>query len=478
MKMQTSTVTLYERVADGVSAMIAKGTLRAGERIASVRNVSIQQRVSVSTSVRAYRLLEERGLIEARPQSGFYVKVLTPARTGKIASVPPARALKVGVNSLVEKVVLVRRDPAVVPLGAACPDAELFPRDALKHALTTVIRRNPHVLTMYGLVPGTEELRRQIARRSLTWGGAVDQSDIVITNGCTEAVTLCLRAVAKAGDVIALESPTYFGLLQVIESLGMKALEIPTDPLHGISLQALDYATSRQKVGACVVMPNVQNPLGFVMREEAKRDLVSMMARKKIPLIEDDIFGDLNFARARGRPLKGYDRDGNVMLCSSFTKVLSPGVRVGWVIPGRYARKILVLRFVSSIATSEILQLTLAEYLQGATYDRHLRALKRAFQQQIDTVKALATELFPSGTRITNPSGGYLLWLELPGNVDGLRLHRIALREGIYIAPGRLFSANRSFNNCVRINCGLTWTPAIPRALEKLGELVTQITKR
>ncbi len=466
-----SVIALYETVAGDISALIDSGTLLPGDRVPSVRRLSLQKGVSISTVLEAYRLLENRGAIVARPQSGYYVRSrLRPVAEPAITN-PPQAPSPVGVHDLVSRVLGAGREPAVVQLGAAFPGHELMPAAKLQRILSATARRRPESLTTYATPPGREELRRQIARRTLDWGCNLNADDLIVTHGCMEALNLCLRAVTKPGDIVALESPTYFGLLQIIESLGLQALEIPTHPREGISLEALTLACERERVSACLVMSNVSNPLGSVMSDAAKKRLVRLLGERGIPLIEDLVYGDLYFSPNPPRAAKAYDKHGMVMLCSSFSKTLAPGFRVGWVAPGRYRSQVERLKFVSSVGNPELLQMTVAGFLENGGYDRQLRSLRRAFAERIERTQRAVCEHFPEGTRATNPVGGFVLWVELPPGADALALYESAMREGISIAPGPMFSASNRYRNCMRLNCGCTWTPAVERALARLGEL-------
>jgi DNA-binding transcriptional MocR family regulator len=463
---------LYESVATEIATLIDAGTLLPGERVPSVRRLSRQKRVSISTVLQAYRLLENRGRIEARPQSGYYVRARARPVAEPVISSPPKVPSPVGVHDLVSRVLGATHDSRVVRLGAALPGHELMPAARLRRMLAATARRCPEALTTYAVPPGREELRRQIVRHTLNWGCSLTADDVIITNGCMEALNLCLRAVAGPGDIVALESPTYFGLLQIIESLGMKALEIPTHPRNGISLDALALACEREKVKACLVMSNISNPLGSMMPDAAKKRMVQLLARRGIPLIEDLVYGDLYFSQTPPHAAKAHDRNGMVMLCSSFSKTLAPGFRVGWVAPGRWRAQVERLKFVSSVGNPELLQLTIAEFLENGGYERQLRSLRRAFAARIEHTKRAVAEHFPEGTRATNPAGGFVLWVELPAGADSLALYESAMREGISIAPGPMFSASDRYRNCIRLNCGCTWTPLVERALARVGELV------
>lgn len=466
-----SVIALYETVAGDISALIDSGTLLPGDRVPSVRRLSLQKGVSISTVLEAYRLLENRGVIEARPQSGYYVRSRARSVAEPAVTNPPKVPSPVGVHDLVSRVLAAGRDPRIVQLGAAFPGRELMPVAKLQRMLATTARRRPESLTTYALPPGHVELRRQVARRTHDWGCNLTADDLIVTNGCMEALNLCLRAVAKPGAIVALESPTYFGLLQIIESLGMKALEIPTHPRDGISLEALALACERENVSACLVMSNVSNPLGTVMPDVAKKRLVQFLAERGIPLIEDLVYGDLYFGHGAPRAAKSYDRQGMVMLCSSFSKTLAPGFRLGWVAPGRYRAQVERLKFISSGGAPELLQLTVAAFLENGGYDHQLRSLRRAFAGRIERTKHAVSEHFPERARATSPAGGFVLWVELPPGVDSLALYESTMREGISIAPGPMFSASDRYRNCIRLNCGYAWTPVIERALARVGEL-------
>jgi DNA-binding transcriptional MocR family regulator len=461
---------LYEAVANDVSTLIQTGTLMPGDRVPSVRSLSRQKRVSISTVLQAYRVLENRGLIEVRPQSGYYVRRPRPAVELAVTT-PPSRPRPVGVHDLVSRVLAAINDPRVIKLGAALPGHELLPAAQLQRMLSANARRRPEALTTYAVPPGREDLRRQIARHCLNWGCNLTPDDIIITNGCMEALNVCLRAVTKPGDVVALESPTYFGLLQIIESLGLKALEIPTHPRYGISLDALALACERETIRACVLMPSCSNPLGSVMPDAARKKLVQLLAARDIPLIEDMVYGDLYFGATAPRAAKAYDRQGNVMLCASFSKTLAPGFGVGWIVPGRWRDRIAKLKFVNSAGTPEVLQLTIAQFLENGGYDRQLRSMRRAFADNVARTRRAVLDGFPDGTRAANPAGGFVLWVELPPGGDALALYENAMQENISITPGPLFSASDRYRNCLRLNGGRTWTPAIERALARLGAL-------
>ena len=305
--------------------------------------------------------------------------------------------------------------------------------------------------------PGSEALRRQIARRSLDWGADLTSDDLITTCGGTEALMLCLRAVTKPGDVVAVESPTYFCVLQAIEELGLKALEIPMHPRDGMEVEALERAVATRRIAACVAVPNFNNPLGSLMPDDRKQRLLEILTARGIPLIEDDIYGDLHFGPQRPRVVQSWDRQGLVMLCGSFSKTLAPGYRVGWVAPGRFHAKVMALKLTSTLATGTLPQAAIAEFVANGGYDHCLRAVRQTYAKQVQQMSDAVAASFPSGVKLTRPSGGFVLWVELPPAVRALELQDRAQVEGISVTPGPMFSARQGFENFIRLNCGHPW---------------------
>ncbi|WP_249383944.1 PLP-dependent aminotransferase family protein [Chitinivorax sp. B] len=474
MSMEKSGL-LYESLASEIAGMIASGAMKTGDKLPSIRKLSNQRDVSLSTVIQAFRVLEDRGLIEARPQAGFFVRRPLNQWREPTISQPPTVPCEVEIDELRWQILYLSQRGEGAGLGCAAIDPELFPNQALQRILSSTARRHARMIGSYAFPPGNPQLRRQIARRSLEWGGQLRPDDLIITNGCIEALNLCLQAVTRPGDVVAIESPAYFGLLQQLESFKLKALEIPTHPVTGISLDALELAMRTSDVKAVVVVSNFSNPLGSLMPDEHKRRLVELLANRRVPLIEDDIYGDFHFGDQRPWPAKAFDTSGNVLYCSSFNKVLAPGFRIGWVAPGRYYAAVQNLKMISSMSTPEILQLTLAQFVESGGYDHHLRKLRRSVEGQLHKYAETVLRYFPSGTRLTVPQGGYVLWLEFPKGFDSVALLRKSIVEDIPFAPGALFSANQdAYRHCLRINCGLRWSAKVEAVLQRLGDLARE----
>jgi DNA-binding transcriptional MocR family regulator len=469
---------LYERIADELGAQVARGALRAGDRLPSVRRLSEERGVSVATVLAAYVLLEGRGVVETRPKSGHFVR----ARRGPDPPVPsvPRRApspARVSIAPNADDLIrAMTQDRALVPLGCAYVAPELLPLRKLNAILAHVAKEGGGPGAGYDELRGSLQLRRQLARRAVAWGTFLEEDDFVTTVGATEALYLALRAVTKPGDVIAVESPAYFGLLRLIEGHGLRAIEVPCSPKTGIDLDALEDVLDDGPVRAVLASPNFTNPLGARMPDDHKERLVRMLARREIPLVEDDVYGDLAYDGTRPRPAKAFDRDGFVLLCGSVSKTLAPGYRVGWVAPGRFHDAVLRLKFAHTVASPTPTQMAVAEFLAEGGYDRHVRRLRRALAAQADRYREAIAHHFPEGTRVSRPQGGFVLWVELPDKgkrdkMHGIELMRRALERGIAIGPGPIFSARQRFEHFIRISSGHPWSPRIEQAIATLGDL-------
>ena len=473
-QIETGPKLLYEKVAFNIRSMIEKGTYRAGERIPSIRNLSRQMRVSINTVMEAYANLENRGMIEARPQSGYYVSHRPLEAEVKRENKKVIEDLAPNSVTFADVPLQVMRNIyniSLVPLGGGSPNPDLLPIDKLNRMLATESRRFRIQSVSYASAAGNKRLRTQIAKRSLNSGCHLAPEDIIITSGCIEAVALALQATCRPGDTVAIGSPVYYTFLHSIQWMGLKVLEIPSTPRDGINLEVLKYAIKHNPIHACIIISNFNNPLGSLMTDEKKRELVTLLAKHDIPLIEDDVYGDLVFGPVRPTAAKAYDEKGLVLYCSSFSKTLAPGYRVGWIVPGRFRQKIEQLKSLFNIATATPTQLAIAEFLTNGGYDQHLRKLRRTFARQVAYVRDAVCRYFPGGTRVTHPEGGFILWVEMPEEVDSLKLYEEALRNGISIAPGVIFTTTGDkFNNCIRLNAAF-WSERIEHALETLGEI-------
>lgn len=463
----------YEKFADDIAELIRSGVLGPGQRVPSVRYASQTYGVSPSTVFQAYYLLERRGLIRARPRSGYFVNTYAPSRFSEPAvSTQVQESTPVDVSELVFSVLESIKDPNTVPFGSAFPSPLLFPLQRLARSLATSSREMDPRVVVTDMSPGHPQLRRQIALRYRVGGLMLPMEELLITNGALEALNLCLQAVTEPGDLVAIEAPAFYASLQILERLKLKAVEIPVHPRDGIDLQVLAQSLARYPIKACWCMTTFQNPMGATMPEAKKQELVTLLRRHQVPLIEDDVYAELYYGQQAPKPAKAFDTEGLVLHCGSFAKSLAPGYRVGWVAAGRYAQKVERLKLMTSLSPSMPAQAAIADYLQHGGYDRHLRKLRYALEEQQSAMRAAIARYFPAQTRVSQPAGGYFLWLELPEQTDSLKVFHMAAAQGISIAPGPIFSPTRRFAHCIRLNYGSPWDETSEKAMETLGRIV------
>lgn len=462
---------LYQQVINMVREMHSSGAVRGGEKLPSLRSLSQKLKVSIPTVRQAYAELELQGIIVARPKSGYFMSlkasdICQPKRV-KLAQKP----LRVERQTLIEEVFEAIHRPGVVPLGVANPAAAHSSDKALARIMRQVLSRAGAKAVAYGPMDGFVPLKRQLAMRYLNQGLQVNPDEVLITNGAQEAIAIALKCVAKPGDVIAVESPTYFGVLELIESLGMMALEIPLCPDDGIWLDDLEQAIEEHDIKACVFSSSVSNPMGSFMNDEKRKTLVEMLEDRDIPFIEDDVYGDLHFTEQRGTPASLYSRKGLVLSCASFSKTAAPGYRVGWLLAGKFSAQAKRFKRALSCSSPLLNQWTLSEFVASGEYDRNVRVLRQVLERQKCRMVALVQESFPKGTRLSDPKGAGVLWVELPVGNDSETFFHTALERNISIAPGALFSPTNKFKRCIRISYGIPWTAELENAIRVLGSL-------
>jgi len=455
----------YEKVIHSISSMIQEGLLLEGEQIPSLRRMSEQAGVSLNSVREAYTRLEQLFFIEAKPQSGYFVRPLSRELKAVPAREPGTmNPNEVGLcrifNACQEKEDIT---PGTA-LGIATLDPSFYPVQEMGRILKDIIQQDSARMFEYMVPPGYQPLREQLARLALEGGVSVSPEDIVITNGCHEGLYLILSALCKKGDTIALESPFYFNLLRMLEKLGLKVLEIPSAPDQGMPLETLEFILEQYKISAVITSSNFSNPLGFSHDKKKKIALLNLLQQYKVPLVEDDIYSELFFSAKRPPSYFHLAKeDQEVYLCSSFSKTLGPGLRIGWVWPGRLKEAVIEHKTLLNLGASSLDQMAIARFLKGGYFHRHMRKLRKLLAGNVSSMRKSLLEHFPAGTRVTNPSGGMILWICLPGEVDTMELYHKAMEKGILIAPGSLFSLTRDFSSCFRINAG--YLPEDPTSL-------------
>ena len=464
---------LYLQIAETFEHQIMDEVLKIGDKLPSVRLLSKEHGSSVSTILQAYYHLEVKGLVESRPQSGYYVRFNPSKFPRKIEKSNPVQVARTkNVEAIIGEVYDDFSMPGITRFSLSVPAPDLLPLAKLNKAMMQALRDLPANGTSYEQIQGNDLLRRQVARWSMHWGGHLKSTDIITTSGCMNAIAYCLMAITKPGDTIAVESPVYFGVLRFAQSIGLKILELPTDPDTGVDPSDIKKAIKNHAVKAVFLVTNFSNPLGYCMPDEQKKETVELLAKHGIPLIEDDLYGDVYFGKTRPRSCKSFDEEGNVLWCSSISKTLAPGYRVGWVAPGKYFEKIKQLKLYHSITSATAQQQALASFLATGRYEHHLRKLRQTLHANSLQFTRAIGEYFPESVKLSTPQGGFILWLELDKKIDTYHLYQEAMQHKISIAPGTMFTLHDRYQNCMRLSYGMQWTNETDRALKKLGNLV------
>ncbi len=470
----------YVELADEIQSSIMKGTFSAGEKLPSLRKLHLQLGLSVSTVHQAYIELETRGRVEAKEKSGFYVRALNGNPLSHPAKVKvEAKPCRVVVNDLAETIVSDLQSKDILQLGAALPSKELMPLKQLARILkTTPAGTLQNHISNYDPCAGNVELRDQLSKQMLGFGCSISSEEIVTTNGCLDSVSLCLRAVANPGDTILIESPAFHCFLQLIEDLNMYVIEIPGCPEEGFDPDTFEKTITSNTIKACLLNSNFQNPLGSVISKQNKTKIMKIIEHHNIPIIEDDIYGDLFYEDTRPITFKSMDKKGLVLYCSSFSKSLAPGLRTGWVVPGIFKKALIRLKLNTAISNSAINQTVIAQFLKTGAYDRHLRQLRNKLKNQSSSIAIAVSKYFPPDTQITFPKGGMFIWVVMNKKVDSLEVYQKAYEKKISILPGVICSSSDEYRNCLRLNCGIKWSQQLEEGIKTLGKIIADLAKR
>lgn len=464
---------LYTSISLRLQQQISDNVLKLGDKLPSIRTICQENGVSMSTVLQAYYDLESKGLIESKPKSGYFVS-FSKDHFPSIpeTSQPLNKELAEDTADFVVKTFNELGTNKTLSFSLGVPAKELLPLAKLNKVLVQAMRDLKGGGTSYEEIQGNPKLRLQIAKWSYTWGGRLKDSDIITTAGCMNSISYCMLALTKRGDTIVVESPVYFGILQLAQSLGLKVIELPTNAITGIEIDTLKKTILKRKVNLCILVSNFSNPMGSCMPDENKKEVVRLLEKHNIPLIEDDLYGDIYFGNSRQKSCKSFDESGNVLWCGSVSKTLAPGYRVGWVAPGKYKDKVLKTKLFHSISSTSVTQEAIANFLENGRYENHLKKFRQTlYGNQVQYLKTFG-EYFPEDTKVSHPKGGFVLWLELNKKVDTMKIYRAASKHNITIAPGRMFTLQKQYDNCMRLSYGLLWNEKINSALKTLGKII------
>ncbi|WP_057832784.1 aminotransferase-like domain-containing protein [Colwellia sp. TT2012] len=476
---KSSSAYLYQQVIDFIEHQQKIGALQPGDKLPSLRKLSRQFEISVPTVKQAYIELERQGRVSAKPQSGYYLqaaqaRTLKP-RPAKWSQCKPA---EVKGRSMIEQVHAAVHLPNTVALGISNPIQAHPPDKTLARLMRSVLSKVSEKAVSYGPVTGDAKLRMQLAFRYQDQGVDIHPDDIVITNGAQEALSIALQCVAQRGDIIAIESPCFFGIIELIETLGMKALEVYTCTEDGVGFDELSQAIGQHKIAACLFSTAINNPLGSMKSDEQRQAMVMLLEQHNIPLIEDDVYSEIYFTDKKPKPAQLYSEKGLVMTCSSFSKTAAPGYRIGWLLPGKFEEQAKRIKRAQSCSTSMLQQWTLNEYLLSGDYDRHLCVLRKTLAYNCERMRALIAEHFPKEVCISKPQGGSVLWLRCQSHVNTGEFFQQALAQGVSFAPGAIFSPSGKYQNYMRVSFGVKWGEEVETAIKTLGALVFEFTSQ
>ncbi|KID55574.1 aminotransferase [Pseudoalteromonas luteoviolacea] len=465
---------LYQRVIEVINDMISQQVLKPGEKLPSLRKLSMQLSVSIPTVKQAYYHLEGQGRIYSKEKSGYFLSDAEQNALPRRCQLP-INPTEVNKQSLIEQVYEGIHAPHQAQFGIANPVTAMSNEAVLAKMMRSALKQAGEQILHYGAMDGLMKLKQQIVQRYLRMGLSVSLDDMVITNGAQEALAIALQCVTRPGDVVAIESPCYFGIIELIENLGLRALEIPVCPDDGLWLEDLADALTQHDVKACVCSTSINNPIGSVMPEARRQSLLKMLVEHEVVLIEDDVYGDLHFTKHRAKPAQFHAQPGQVITCGSFSKTAAPSYRIGWMLAPRYAQRARRFKRALSCSSSLINQWVLAEYLASGAYDRHIKKLRLRLQENKQKMLCCIRRYFPEHTRISDPRGGCVIWVELDSKIDGGKLFKKAMAEGISVTPGQLFSASERFQNCIRLSYGLPWHETHEMSIKRLGELIAMM---
>jgi DNA-binding transcriptional MocR family regulator len=461
---------LYQQVINLITEMRINGTLQAGQKLPSLRNLSASLSVSIPTVKQAYIELERQGLILAKPKSGYYLTQQNKSEQPKKARLP-SKPIAVSRQQLIEDVFKSIHQPHNLALGVANPVAALPITKTLNRTMRRVMSVMGDKALHYGPVAGYEPLRRQLAFSYMEYALPLAPDDIIITNGAQEALNIGLQCVATAGDVIAVESPCYFGILELIENLGMLALEVPICPEDGLSVQDVEKAINNHPVKACIFSSTIANPIGCELTDDTKQKIVELLESNNIPLIEDDVYGDIYFTEKRGTPAQKHSKKGLVITCSSFSKTAAPAYRIGWIATHKFSQRCAQIKRALSCSSSHMNQITLFEFVRSGDYERYLTQLRSVLIINKARMINILQQLLGESIRISDPKGGCVLWLELDRSINSADIFQLALQQNISVSPGTLFSPSNRYQHCIRLSYGLPWNDRLEEGLKVFADI-------
>lgn len=468
---------IYISFANKIAKMIEDRIYKSGDKLPSIRSLHKKKELSIGTILQSFNYLIDKGLVVSKEKSGYFVN----DNLGKNLALPKALPVSlvqssVKVDGLIQKLPADNKNKNFVSFANAFPDNRLLPFNSIKRAIQQTSRDITGSYLTLEDRKGNKKLRTEIAKRSLIWKATTHFEEIIITNGTTEAIMCSLKAITQPGDTVLVQNPCFHGVLQILECLELKIATVPSHPEEGISIEDVKEICGKVSVKACVFVSNFNNPDGASINTETKKELAAFASTFQIPIIEDDIYGELFLTGKRPDTIKTYDKDGWVLYCSSFTKTLMPGFRIGWCAAGRFIEQVARIKSMQNHSCSTFDQLVILQLLNSGIFERHLQKFRLELHKNLNQTIDFIEHYFPDGTKITRPKGGVMIWIELPEYINATDFLDTAFEQDISYAPGEIFSSKGDYQNYIRISYCSLWEQKTEKALMKLGKLFSNIS--
>lgn len=460
----------YQRLASAIAQKIYHGELQIGQRLSSLRDFAQQHQVSLNTAKSCYELLEAQGLIFVKAKAGYLVQRSVAADVA-LPQHPNFASYAREISNLELQIEIQHAATyaSLIHLGSVQLSADLIPIVALRRSLQRALKHSKPEDFLYSNKQGHLALRQALMQHWAEDGLFIAKEDIFISNGCMPALSVVIQCLTEPGESIIVPTPNYNGQLQLLASLGRKIVEIPTTAA-GFDLARLADEMQYSGAKVCLLTANYQNPLGFCLSHAEKQHIAQLAERYQCYVIEDDIYAECHLSAQRPLPIRYWDEAGWVIYCGSVSKSLSPAYRVGWFCLNSQLARFRAKMLSANITVNTPLQLGLADFIHSRAYREHLAQLRPILMGQIEQYRQYILQAFDQvELRLTQPQGGYFLWLQFPPAVDSLKMYYYAQQQGINIVPGIVFGEDAKYNNCIRLNTGHTLTAEICQAIDILA---------
>lgn len=476
-----SEIPLYRQIKTYLQQGILSGSLAADTRLPASRQLARDLGVNRITVENAYAELEADGLVFSRLGSGTYVltpdALLSLPKNNVDAPWPLWQQSMLAQQKVPQsKVFDIKRNPAPISFASGIGDASLFPAEDIRKALQSVMRQDGIAALDYGEHNGYGPLRQSIAHILATQGIQTQPENILITAGSQQALSLVSQLLLNPGDVILVESPTYSGALDLFRALGFKAVGIPVDA-QGMQVDVLEKLLQQHHPKLIYTIPNFHNPTGTCLTGSRRRQLLVLADRYNVPIVEDDFVGDLRYDGHTQPALKALDPGGRVIYISTFSKMLMPGLRVGFLAAdGPVYDGLVNFKRINDLATSALVQRALEAYVTVGRYQAHLRRSCQVFRKRRDVMVSAIKRYLPADIRFDVPQGGLFIWLQLPPGLDSDKLFSLALEFGVDFAPGDpFFPDGVQCSSWIRLNFVAQAPAQIEEGIRRLGRSIKQL---